>query len=879
MTRIRVWWSRVIDAVLRRRRDDRLSEELGTHLDLLTDDHIARGMTPEDARLAARKAFGGIDQVRARYRDQRGLPSIESLLQDIRFAFRLLRRDRGFALTAVLVLGIGIGVNNMFFMIVYAHTLRSLPIPQADRVMYVSTADDHTSDRGLSLPDFEDLSAVQKSFLGLAAFSSTPVALGDDGRAPERFDATYLSSNAFRLIGAQPILGRDFSADNDRPGAEPVVILGASMWQARYGRDPSILGRTVLVNGHATMVIGVMPDRSGFPTTATVWLPLQQLPGLEKRRDARTLRAIGRVRDGVSENNARAEIQTIVDQLSREYPQTNAGIRARVMPINGRYVQRLIGPWLAFVTAGLLVVIISCANVANLMLSRSLHRAREIAIRTSLGASRARLTRQLLMESVTLAGIGGGLGLGLSLAGVRVFKTGIPANTLAYWNDYYMDARVFLSLALVSLATVSIFGLVPAIQASRTDVNRVLKDGGRSGSGSRGARAWTTAFLTAELALAVILLGQLGLSLRVIRADLPSDRAVNTTELLTATFTLPADRYTAEQRTQFYRLLDERLRAVEGIQAVSFASQLPMSGGSERQLDIEGRSRGAGEKAPSVWTVAVAPGYFETLRQPMVRGRSFTELDGMSGQLNAVVNERFVDLFFADRDPIGAHISLTAGVSATPPPAFTIVGVSPIIRQRNIPELEPIVYFPLRSSPPATTSLIVRSSRDVATNAAKLRDSVFALDPNLPLYRVQTMAQVISETQWAARISERLARTLTFIAVLLAAVGLYAVTARGVSQRTQEIGIRMALGARAPQVVWTILKTVRLPLGVGFVLGLLGIVAWDRTFSSGRSDVRITDPGSLLIITSMVAAVTIAACFVPARRATRLDPVTALRED
>ena len=661
LSAIRVWWLRFIDVVLRRRRDDRLTDEISAHLEHLVEENIARGMSPDEARFAARRAFGGVDQIKSRYRDQRGFPSLETIWQDVRFAFRIFGRDRAFALTAVLVLGIGIGVNNMFFMIVYAHALRSLPIADVGRVMYVSTFDEHTSDRGISLADFTDVRDLQRSFSDLAAFAGSPIALGDEGRAPERFDATYVTANAFAVIGVKPMMGRDLSPGDEFADAAPVVLLGESAWRRRYAGDQSIVGRTVLINGKHATVVGVMRDRSGFPSGANVWLPLPQMPGLDKRRDARSLRAIGRLRDGVAASDARSELQTIVDRLAQEYPQTNAGTRARVIPINERYVQRLVGPWLAFVSAGLLIVIISCANVANLMLSRALHRAREIAIRTSLGASRPRVIRQLLMEGVTLAALGGIAGLGISAAGIRLFTSAIPANTLPYWNDYYMDARVFASLVVVSLATVLIFGVIPSIQASRTDVNRVLKDGGRSGSASRGARAWTTAFLAAELAIAIVLLGQLGLSVRTIRSPLPSDLAVNTTDLLTASVTLPSDRYSPEQRMALYRALDERLRGTDGIESMSMASHLPRAGGVEQQLELDGRTRAAGEKAPSVWTVAIGEHYFDALGQPLLRGRGLTNTDGSTGQLNALVNDRFVSLFLSDHDPIGARISVTAG--------------------------------------------------------------------------------------------------------------------------------------------------------------------------------------------------------------------------
>jgi putative ABC transport system permease protein len=878
MTRIRVWWSRALDAVFRSRRDARLSEELQAHLDLLTEEHVAHGLSLKEARLAARKAFGGVDQVAARYRDQRGFPSVESWLQDVRFAFRLFRRERGFMLTVILVLAIGIGVNSMFFMLVYAHTLRGLPIREADRVLYVSSLVDRVNDRPMSFRDFDDLRATQRSFDGLVAFAQTPVNLGDEGRAPERLDGTYLTANGFRVIGVSPILGRDLTADDDRPGAAPVVMLGASTWESRYTRDPTILGRSVLLNGQPATVIGVMPDRSGFPSTSTVWMPLSQRPGEDAtRRDARTLRVFGRLRRGVNEADARAEAQGIVERLAQEYPQTNTNVSARVITIDRRYLQPVVGPWLAFVSAGLLVLAISCANVANVMLARTAHRTREIAIRSSLGATRPRVVRQLIVEALALGAMGCLAGLAVSLAGVQLVKSAIPPNTMPYWNDYFLDGRITVVLFAVSLLATLIFGLIPAAQASKTDVDRVLKDGGRTGTSSRGSRRWTTAFLAAELGLAIVLFGQLALSWRLNQSDVPSDATINTPEIVTATFTLSPDRYASvDQRAEFYRLLRERLQTLSGISAVSFASHLPLNGGSELGLELDDRPRGAGEAAPSVWMIGVGPGYFETLGISLVKGRGIEETDGSSGEVNAIINDRLAELYFSGRDPIGQQFALRSAGAATAR-RVRVVGVTPMIRQRST--TEPTVYLPLRATAQPTASLLVRSTRDVTDMTAALRRETMAIDPNLPLYRVQTMAQVIADMQWAGRVSVRMADTLTAIALLLATVGLYAVTSQSVSRRAKEIAVRMALGAKSAQVIRSVLASVAAPLVAGFVIGILGMVAWDRAFSTGRAGGHASDPVVIMAVAAIVAVITLVACFVPARRATRLDPVAALRED
>ena len=879
MTSLRVLLSRLLDVVLGRGRDERLAHEIQSHLDLLTDEYLARGMSPAEARAAARRAFGGVDQMKADYRDQRGLPFLDALTQDVRFGARLLARDRGFTITAVLVLGLGIGINNMLFTILNAHTIRGLPIEQGDRVLFVSMLDTRGADRGFSYRDYEALRNAATSLEGLAAFTSSPAAVAGDGRVAERFESAFVSGNALAVIRTQPILGRAFAAEDDRPGAAAVAILGSGVWHSRYGGDPKILGRSILVNGVPMTIVGVMSDRSGFPSTAQVWLPLAQAPGLAvQNRDAPTLRLFARVRDGVTVAAARAEIETIVDGFLRERPDANKNLRARVVPINERFLGRLSDPaWLAFMTAGFLVVVISCANVANLMLARSVHRTREIAIRTSLGASRSRVVRQLLVEGGVLATLGGTIGLGVAVLGTRLFRSAIPDNVLPYWVDYSVDARVIAALIAVSVVTIFVFALLPAVHASKTDVNRVLKDGGRTGPAHDGAQRWSTVFLTAEFALAVVLLAQFSVSLRSNGPSVQSDLAVDTKEVLTAALTLPPEAYrTPEQRADFYRRLSERLRSRSDISSMSVADVLPQSGGREEHLQIAGRPQ-SGEQ-PTVVTVAVAPRYFATFGLTLTRGRDFVDEDGAPGRAHTIVNDRVAQLFFGNEDPVGHLIAVDPPSGSTRPEWLTIVGVAPSVRQRR-GDAEPVVYLPYRSTAPATASILVRSHTETDSVAALLKGEVQALDNNLPLYRVRTMAQAIRDLRWNGRVAHLLILSLTCIAVALATVGLYAVTAHAVSQRTQEIGVRMALGARPLQVVRLIMRRAIVQLAFGFGAGIAGSAVWDWTFSSGIAGVTAQDPRALTIVLAILGAVGLIACLVPARRAIRLDPVSAIRRE
>jgi predicted permease len=634
--------------------------------------------------------------------------------------------------------------------------------------------------------------------------------------------------------------------------------------------------------------MSIMPDRSGFPFTMAVWLPLAHIPGLSAQpRDARALRVFGRLRDGLTVADARAELEAATGRLAEAHPDTNASSRARVVPINERFLGRLEGPWLAFIAAGCIIVLIACANVANLMLARGLHRAHEIAIRTSLGASRPRLVRQLLIEGTLLALAGGALGVLVSVGGVRLFRSAIPAGALPYWIDYTMDARVLGVLVTVSLVSVCLFALVPAIQASRADVNAALKDGGRTGPGSRGSRWWTTGFLAAELALAVVLLAQVGLAALVSRSTVPSDAIVRTTDVLTATITLPAARYrTPDDRARFFRQLEERLTGAAGISAVAMTSHLPQSGALERFVEIEGATPPAGT-APGVSVVEISRGYFDTLSLPLIRGRGLSEADGQPAQSTAIANERFVEMFLDRERAVGARIALHApGAPAAPPAWTTIVGIAPNIRQRSAPDPGPVISLPMGSTSPPTVVLMVRaapegkrSAMDPAGLTAFLRSALLAIDANVPLYHVQTLAAAIDDAQWNPRVSARLALTLTFLSVLLATVGLYAVTAHGVSLRTREIGVRMALGARTGHVLRVVLRSIRVPLALGLAMGIAGAVAWDRAFASGAPGLHASDPAMLLAITASVGVLTLIACVVPARWAMRVDPAAAIRTE
>lgn len=876
---MRILLSRIADIVLRQSRERRLSTEIEHHMRMLVDELRAQGWSEPDAQLEARRQFGNVDQVRLAHREQRGLPVVERLIQDMRFAGRVLIRDHGFAATAIVVLGVGLGVNNLFFTLVYTHKFRGIPIARADRVLSVSTIDDRGANRALSLPEFHELRQGTASFAGVGAYVGGVATVGDRDRSPERLEAAYVSSGTFELLGIAPSLGRLPSPGDDRRGNAAVVLLGADAWRRRYAGDPRILGRTILINASPATVIGIIRERSGFPSNASVWMPLGQWPDWKEERGARALSVLARVRDGVATASARSEIETLFGRFEAAYPETSRNIRARVVTINERILGTLEG-WWPFIIAGAIVILVACANVANLMMARALSRAPEIAIRTSLGASRGRLVFQLMVEAALIAGGGAVVGALVSVAGARAIDAGIPDGVLPYWLEYTMDRSVLAGLVGVALLTVMVFGLVPALHASRTNVNHTLKTAGQDATTATGMRLWTTGFLTVQLALAMILLAQVAVASYIANQEIPTDANVNTTEIVTGSITLPAVSYpTAERRREFFARLEDRLRSRTEIVQVSLGTVLPGEGGPLRRLHVRGRETAPDAAAPTVLAAEAAPGYFETLAIGVLRGRDFTAADGLTGSPVAIVNERFAELFLDGADPMAGQVALSPATQ--PPPAqpqwLTIVGVVPTIRHLSAGDKSPVIYLPIAASAPATVSLMVRHRVEPETAAEVLRAETTAVDSSIAIYRARTLKQAARDAQWVGHTSAVLADTVVYMSVLLAVVGLYAVTAQRVTLKTREIGVRMALGARSLQIGAVIIRSLSLPLVLGLLLGTAGAMAWDGAFSSGVAGIYASAPATLLMIAGFLLVFVVAACAIPLRRAIATNPNTALR--
>jgi predicted permease len=811
---------------------------------------------------------------------------MQGLLQDLRFAARRLVKDRWVTLAAIAALALGIGANSAMFTIVNAVLLRGLPFDDPDRIMMLDSRDTRGRNFGVSVQDFEDWQRASRTFSGMSIVFNGSMNLSADDRVPEQYPGVYISANGFKIIGQNAALGRSFGPEEDKPGAAPVVLISDSVWKNRYAADPAIIGKAIRVNALPVTIIGVMPEGVKWPFTAEVWMPMSQLPPAFRAqgRASRFLMGYGRLADGVSLEQARSELSNISAQLQTEHQDTNKDISAVATPFN----ERIIGPQLrtvfwALMGAVAFVLLIACSNVANLLLARAAHRSREIAVRVSLGATRLRIVRQLLVESVLLAFISGFVGLGLGAILIRWFDAETQNVGKPYWMVFTMDGRVAAFFAVVCLATGIIFGLAPALHVSKTNVNEVLKEGGRSGSGGLRARRWTTALIVAEVTLTLVLLAGAGFMMRSFLNMYRFDPGFETSRLLVMQIILPARKYPArDDQLSLLRRIEERLNTVGAIEAASTSIAAPLSGGAGRQLVIDGRSAQAGEQPANVTAISVGPRYFDALGVRLLRGRAWNETEGGPGHEVAVVNQELASRFFGNEDPIGKRIRLVDDTPAGQQSAWaTIVGLTPAPRQNSLRsnDPDPIVWIPHAqfATAPRGAAILVRGRSDPGPLTAQLRKEIFALDPDMPLANIRTMDQNLEQQRWDVRVFGTMFSVFAGIAIVLATVGLYAVTAYSVSQRTQEIGVRMALGAQPGDIRRLILRRGLIQLGSGVAFGLAGAFGVGRLLRSLLVQTGPSDPLTLASITLLLVGVGLAACLWPARQATRLNPVAALR--
>jgi putative ABC transport system permease protein len=860
--------------------DRDFEEELQSHVAMLTEDNLRRGLTPEEARRAALIRVGGAASLHERHREARGLPAFETLLHDLRFASRLFIKDRWFTAAVVVALALGVGVNTTVFTVINGWNLRDLPVDEPDRVMRLGTRDAQGRDRDVSYLDFLDWRTGLRGFTGLAAYAEASMNVAVEGHPANHLAGCFMSANAFGVLRERPIVGRDFRPEDDRPGAAPVIIIGHAVWAERFGADESAIGRTIRVNGAPATIVGVMPPDFMFPSRAEIWQPIAQMHGLAAQpRDARAIGVFGRLADGVTLAEARAQLSAIGTSLAAQFPATNQGVQGNVT----KFLEPSIpdGPPVILMVAVGFVLLIACANAANLLLARATSRAPEISLRRALGASRGRIVRQLFVESLLLAGLAGVFGLLLAWALTRTIAVETADFGLPYWMRISFDGRVFGFVAVICVTTALVFGLAPAWTLSRAGTAERLRDAARTTSEGPRSRRWMSGLLVAEIALSVILLASAGLLIRSARALYAADQAIDISNVVIGRLSLPPGHYgTPQERIAFYEQLELRLASIPSMSSSAIGTALPFFGATGRDVALDSDLDPLAAGTRSAQTLAIGSRYFETLGLSLQRGRSFDSRDGLPGQETVIVNERFVTAYLSEHEAIGRRIRLIeTGSGRTPSPPLTIVGIAPNVRHVPATDVRPVVYLPWRARPAETMQVMMRSRGTAAAPVSLVREEVRALDADVPLYDISTLERLSQQSRWISRAVSSLLGLFASIATLLSAMGLYAVTTYSISRRTSEIGIRMALGAQRRQVAWLFLKRTLVHVGLGLTIGVAGGIAMGPVLRGVLVQTNALDPVTFASVVVLLAVVAVVACLAPTWRASALDPAVALRRD
>lgn len=882
LRQIRAWLMRLGGFLAPGRGDRDFAAELDSHLQLHIDDHLRAGLPPEEARRRALVALGGIEQTREAHRDRRGLPALESIVRDLRHGARTLGRSPGFTLAGILVLGLGIGVNSAIFTVVDAVVLRPLPFPDADRIVKLWHTPPQSTFAGmktfsLSPANFLDWEAQSSSFEAMAIYRGGAYTLTGRGE-PEVVSLIRTSSSLLPIFGLPPILGRGFTPEEDREGGPEAVLLSESYWRSRFGADPAIVGQTLLLDLRPRTVIGVVPNPS-FLEEVKVWAPLAWTPENRAVRDNHNYRGVAKLKPGVSVARAQADLDTISLRLAAQYPADNKDWGALVLPLQDDLVGDARPALLILLGAVALVLLIACANLANLMLVRTHGRAREIALRGALGASRLRVVQQLLAEGVWL-GIGGGVaGFLAASAGVNLLMASLGQD-LPRAQEVAVDGRVLGFTAVLAILTGLAAAFAPAWQITGRDANDVLRQGSNRGSSSAADGRVRHLLVVAEVALALMLLIGAGLMMRSLSGLRGVDPGFDPRHLLTATIVLPDQRYgTPALQNQFFDRALAGIRALPGVESAAWIDTLPLQGGSSQYVAPEGAPPMPASELPVVAVRLASPDYFGTARISIVKGRDFTEADTIGRPAVVIVSERTARQFWPDQDPIGKHVTL----SMMSPDPREVVGVVAEVKtgalDAGVSDSETAIYAPLAQLTFGGSSLIMRTTVPPERLARPLVGVVRAIDPEQPVVDIEPMQQVVEKALGQRPIAMVLLAAFAGLALVLASIGIYSVLAYTVRQRVREIGIRMALGAPSSGVLRLVVLDGLKPTLTGVVLGLGLAAALVRVMAALLFGVSPHDPGTFVAVTVLVVAVGTLASLIPAYRATRVDPIVTLRAE
>ncbi len=866
-------------------------EELALHLEAAYEDALAAGLSATEAAAHAVRGYdwrllecelGRIEQAPRRawlpasaisIRNSGRKNRMETLLQDIRFGARMLRKNPGLTLIAILTLALGIGANTAIFSVVNAVLLQPLPFAEAERVVRIWGVFSQGNRAATSPPDYLDYRAQNQSFEDFAALRQASFTLTGKTE-PERIVGANVTANFFHALGVQPLRGRTFTPEEEQPGQAQVALISEGLWQRRFGADPAVIGQSLWLDGKNHTIIGVIPNASRLPEEAEVWKPLTFDGEQMKVRRFHFLRAFGRLKPGVTLPQAQADLDAIAIGLEQQYPDSNKSWRLRMVPLRDELLGDIRTPLYVLLGAVAFVLLIACANVANLLLARAAMRQKEIAIRSALGAGRARLLRQLLTECLLLALAGGGLGLLLAVWGTEVLVKLVPA-TIPRASEIGVNGQVLGFTLLLSVLTGVIFGLLPAWQASRPDCNEMLKDGSRGTVAGASNQRMRSGLVVAEIAVALVLLVGAGLLLQSFRHLQNVAPGFDPRNVLTMQIFLPATKYAEPGKTsRFFDEVLQRVKSLPGVQAAGITTQLPLRGGGDTYFKIEGRPFKDPNQQVTAHNPAISHDYFRALGIPLRQGRAFTEQETKAPPSVVIINETFAQIHFPGEDPLGQRLIIDDGEPVT----CEIIGVAGNVKQFSLAsQSTPTMYLPRLET--GFANLVVRSSGDALALASAARTAVQAIDKDQPVTNVRAMEHLVTGSVAEPRFRTLLLSVFAALALGLAVLGIYGVMSYAVTQRTPEIGLRMALGAQARDILSLVLgQGMRLAL-IGVVLGLaasFGLTRWLKTLLFGIS---ATDPLTFAGIALLLLLVALLACWLPARRATRVDPLIALRSE
>jgi putative ABC transport system permease protein len=862
------------------RRD--MDEEMRLHLDLRQRERQQSGLSSDDARYAAQRRFGNMLQLRERGHDMWGWNWLQDFLQDVRYGLRLLVKNPGFTAVAVLTLALGIGANTAIFSVVDAVLLRPLPYKQPEQLVFMSEDSPQVRGMSISMSNFNDWHAMNKVFDSMAPYRSNSMILTGQGDA-ENVQVRQITSSFVPTLRVQPILGRALTADDDKVGAPPVVILSDGFWAQKFARDPNVVGKTLELDSQLYSIIGVLPSSEfhgtwrRFQLFTSLWRLEDVLGGEQHRDDHPGIFAIARMKPGVTLAQAAADMTNVADRLAKQYPDTNRDHFVAMQPLLTAVVGNSVSTSMWVLLAAVcFVLLIACANVANLMLARATQRHREMSIRTALGARRSRLVRQLLAESLLLALVGGAIGLGIAYVATTAVAKAAPAN-IPRVDTVTVDSHIILYTLAISVFTGLFFGLFPAWQVSATRVHDAIKEGSRGGTSGAGRKSVRAALVVAEVAVSVILLVGAGLLLKSLYRVLRADPGFDPSGVYTTRFSLPKSRYPDHtKQLQFVQQVVEKIAAAPGVQSAGLEN--PFLGGNSSGYLIEGRPVPPQGDWPSTDVTSITPDALKASGVRLIRGRYFTNADDANSPLVCIIDTMMAQKAWPGENPIGKRLNTETVVDATHPPQWrTVVGlVSHVVTAVDAPSEEE-TYLPFTQRIQPGGFLVVHTAGSAADFLAAARAATNSLDRNIPLSRVRSLNEYVDDARAPRRLSVVLLSSFAGLALLLAAVGIYGVMSYMVTQRTQEIGIRIALGAQRGDIMRLVLRNGMMLLALGVVLGVAGAFSLSRYMQSLLFQVKSTDAMTFAIVPLILAVVALIACYLPARRAMRVDPIIALR--